>query len=207
MTIKRRVARWQPEWTGVYENYARAFVRKHHWRVRNIIATQDDYMQECAMVFAYCKDKYVTNPDPSAKYGRVDTPQWFMSIYQRALLTHRTRAQERDIHYRDVVDTTASTMRESSDGNAVDIRDNTADPASNEGVMVAALKQASAEVLDVIAVLASAPEETIKMLLDGVDKGAVFQWRHRRIINARLRKLCGLPKGIDFIKQLSDLVT
>jgi hypothetical protein len=89
----------------------------------------------------------------------------------------------------------------------VSLADTAPDPTSYTGVFAVALQQASAEVREVINILISAPQETLDVLLDGINQGECLNRRHRHTINARLRKLCGLPQGIDFITELRNMIT
>jgi hypothetical protein len=173
---------------------------------------QDEYMQECAMVFAYCKDKYILHPTKaSTRKVHERTPQWFMSIYMRALLTHRTRIGDKDQAYRKVIDPSAAPLLDAYDvewkmSGAVGRYTNPADPSSYAGMFAAAFQQASSEFQSVISILLDAPQETLDALLAGVEKGEALDRRNRHTINARLRKLCGMPQDLDFVQELRSLL-
>lgn len=69
------------EWQGVYENWAKAWVHKNFWRVEHRFGTKDDALQQCAMVFAKCLQRYA---------DVVDNPRWFMALFKRAVIHHWT---------------------------------------------------------------------------------------------------------------------
>jgi hypothetical protein len=80
---------YQPQWRGVFENYARQFAHDNHWRVRNIVGGLDDAVQECAVVFCHCCKLYG---------DAVDNPAWFMALFKRSLANRfvsLARAEER----------------------------------------------------------------------------------------------------------------
>lgn len=66
-------------WEGRPEKYARRFVHRNMWRIRMNHLGADDAMQECALVFARCANKY--------QYV-VDDINSFMALYRHALLNH-----------------------------------------------------------------------------------------------------------------------
>jgi DNA-directed RNA polymerase specialized sigma24 family protein len=65
---------WQ--WGNPFEGWARNFVRRNSWRVTRSIGEYEDCLQECALVFARCRNKY---------RGKVKDPAHFMALFQRAV--------------------------------------------------------------------------------------------------------------------------
>jgi len=39
------------QWKGVFENYARSWVSKNFWKVREQFGSQEDALAECALIF------------------------------------------------------------------------------------------------------------------------------------------------------------
>jgi hypothetical protein len=80
----------QFQWTGAYENWAKAWVRRHFWQVETTFVTQQDAVQQCAVVFSRCLQRYG---------DKVDNEAWFMALFKRAVIhhwiTHSRRASNR----------------------------------------------------------------------------------------------------------------
>lgn len=64
---------YQPRWSGVFEGWAKKWVRNHFWRVAKHFQDQEDALQECAFLFYWARRKYA---------GRYDSPQHFMALYK-----------------------------------------------------------------------------------------------------------------------------
>jgi len=71
-----RVQRYVYEWGDPYEGWARGFIRRNFWRVRDLFGSEEDALQECAIIFCRCARKY--------QYT-VNRPQWMMAIFKTAV--------------------------------------------------------------------------------------------------------------------------
>jgi hypothetical protein len=96
ITIIRRTLPtvYHPQWQGPFEKYSRSFVSKHYWRVKNIVDSPEDAVQECAVVFSKCKAKY--------EY-MVDNPRWFMRLYQVSLVNYLNKLSTTDTKKRTIL--------------------------------------------------------------------------------------------------------
>ena len=83
-----------PEWGGAFEKYARGFVSRNFWRVQALYGSEEDAVQECALLFIRIIKKYADT---------AHNPKHFMALYKttlqrefhsRALLDPRHRAEE-----------------------------------------------------------------------------------------------------------------
>lgn len=88
--VKRR--RPRPKWTGVFENYAKQWVRKNYWRVRNVYDTREDALAGCALVFARVLAHYADT---------VDNDAWMMALYKQSLYHEWNTLATRDRQLRE----------------------------------------------------------------------------------------------------------
>jgi DNA-binding transcriptional regulator YbjK len=77
----------QFKWEGAFENWARAWIwgrpgqTGQFWRVEHVFGSEEDALQQCAMVFAKCL----------AYYGKTVTePKHMMALFKRAVINHWT---------------------------------------------------------------------------------------------------------------------
>ncbi len=130
------------EWAGAYEKWAVNFVKKNAWRVCNILYSQEDCVQHCALVFSRCL----------AKYGAgVDAPH-FMSLFQSAVFNEWTSLSLRNSRKLPLAEFALE------DFDCVDAA--TPDNAHLSYM----LRQAPKELLQVLEVLFSAPREVLEAL-------------------------------------------
>ncbi len=167
-------------WEGVFSLYAQKFTNRNAWRVRRIFPEREDVLQECALVFARCVDRYAT---------KVNNQAWMMALYKAALANHfhslasrSTATAEGSEIYRDAV------MVWSQDG---------AD--ANMGSVATRIADAGEEVVHVLRFLADAPNELLAIALGDDDTTP-------EAICRRLKRLCGLPLRADLLGELTALV-
>lgn len=131
------------EWRGVFENYARSFVHKNHWRVRERFGSEEDALQEAALVFMDCLRRYS---------DRVEEPKHLMALFKRMLATHW--------HDASVVDTRIRSVPPPDDEEQLDF---------SIGPLSAALSSASEDLRIFVATLATAPADFLAALLANDD--------------------------------------
>jgi hypothetical protein len=154
---------WQPPaWSGVFELYSKNWVRKHFWRVKHCIPTQEDALQECGVVFARCVRSYV-------KARRVNNHAWFMSLYQRALANQWNSFSVKDSQRRELLLNFVSQYDLFEEGSNEEHRTAEAlDAAStNWGPMLGQLRSSAGELFGVLSTLANAPNDTLAALFSG----------------------------------------
>jgi len=163
-SMKRVILKTPPvlyQWKGPFEGWSRNWVRKHYWRVRSVLGSEEDAMQECALVFARCV----------ARYGAtVNNPAHMMALFKVSVARefHTLAAQDgADRAY-------ASEVQEETDFNA--------------GPLLAAVSQASEEAQAVIRAVSTAPAAFLALLLDvsgSEDSDAALNRRFRRLLRLK----------------------
>lgn len=188
---RRKLVFYVPVWEGVFRNWAIAWVRKQHWRVIHQIPTEEDALQECAMIFAKCADRY---------YGRVNNPKWFMSLFKTAVNNYWNGMALRDREQRELLTY--------HDADALDVHPGTNAVSYNDAPFRVHLSQVSAELREVLRVLVRAPSEIIEYIFHGYPPGT-NEITKRKLINRRLLMLCGFQRRrhevIDFMSELEEL--
>ena len=168
------------EWGGVFEQWARRWVSKNHWRVAHTIGDREDCLQECALIFTRCLNRYKT---------KVDNPAWFMALFKVAVANTWILLSKRDTRARPV----------SQDWGVLDARGDPSDSnvAFNDGPLLAALHEASDEVRTVLETIANAPAEALGMMFG----------KTAAKTNIRLRRMCNLPGRPDIVGELRSLLS
>lgn len=140
LPIERRpVPRLDVEWKGVFENYSKKWVFKNFWRVEHYLGSKEDALQECAMIWVRCRNRYQMT---------VDNPAWFMSLFQRAVSNDWNTMAQRDGRMR-----------------SLDIVEYEEQLDYPEGFLTAAINKASPELQRVLNVMSNAPEESLEIML------------------------------------------
>ena len=132
----------EPQWSGVFEAYARTYARRHHWRVSRICDDYEDAVQHCAVVFCHL----------AKLYPLVDEPAWFMALYKKAL-TNAFNQLARVNKQR------AALAAAIDDGLLLGPRHE--EPAH----LAAAIAGASQELQQVLRVIGDAPRELLQLML------------------------------------------
>jgi len=74
-----QLAHLHVQWKGVFENYARSWVSKNFWKVREQFGSQEDALAECALIFTRCLRRYErpsTIPPGYAIFKRAIANAW-----------------------------------------------------------------------------------------------------------------------------------
>ena len=136
-------------WEGVFENYARSFVHRNFWRVREQFCSEEDALQECALVFADCLNRYA---------AKVDEPKWMMALFKRCLMSHW--------HTNSVYDTRKRSIPIPEESEQLDF---------NQGPLAVALADASDEVKQFLQVMQSAPSDFLNLIFADENVAALNQ--------------------------------
>lgn len=172
-------------WGGAFEGYARGFVRRNFWRVRELLGTEEDALQECALIFVRCKNLYE---------GKVDNDAWFMSLYKRALALEWITMSGKDSRIRSVP--------VPEDAQGID---------HNVGELSAAIAGGSAELKRLFSVLANAPSEFLSLMFNKAelvmsDNPSIAQEASVKL-NRRLRRLLGIKNAsADIVSEMRAIL-
>lgn len=82
-------------WEGTFEKWSRVWVRKHYWRVRGVLPSEEDALQHCAMVFTRCLNAYA---------DKIDNAAWLMGLYKVAVANEWNRLAVKDGRHRELHD-------------------------------------------------------------------------------------------------------
>ena len=172
------MAGFEPKWGGVFENWTKAYMRVHHWRVRHELDFADA-VQEGARIFSWCLRK------TTSQGGRIDNEKWFMRYYQRAVATW-------------LIDKAArSTARR--EGQSLLAQQHHATAVEQDGPLLATLsKDASRDLQIVLRVIAASPSEFFTRLL--LHRSPDIDW------SRRLSRLCNIPINETIIGELRRLL-
>lgn len=171
-----------PQFTGPIEGWAVNYSKFNLWRVAASMEWED-LMQEAYVVFLRCANKY----------PELDTPQHFMSLFQRAWINTFTDFAHDDSKLR----MTAPSIFDADD-------DNLPEPmgeVTNDGDLAIMIRQAPREVMMVLNLFLNAPTELVEVALAG------WQGRDRRCKAGGSKKICqmlGLPQDLDVMKMVED---
>lgn len=174
------------EWGGAFEGYARGYVRRNFWRVRELCLSEEDALQEAALIFVRCKNLYE---------GRVDNPAWFMALYKRALAMDWITMSAKDSKLRSIP------APEIEDG--VD---------HNLGMLSATISEGGAEIQKLFSVLANAPAEFLGLMFNKAelvlsDNPQIAQEATSKL-NRRLRRLLGIKDtSTDIVSALRAVLS
>jgi hypothetical protein len=155
-------------------------VRRHYWRVAEHFATPEDALAECALIWCRCLRKYEHS---------VDNPAWFMSLYTRAVSNDFTTYARVATQRRALI-----CYARSEDDEVVQDQGATDD---NLGYLLTLLGDASAELRQVLGMLANAPAEVLDSLLDGSPADMNKRWCRR----------AGIKQAADLVGELKKLLT
>lgn len=174
---------YSPEFTGRIEGWVVNFLTKNYWRVSRS-TPRSDVMQEAYVVFLRVK----------RKYPNVDAP-YFMSLFKTAWTNHFTDMANADTEQRMFTEMPRS---RSEDG---DYELEPMGDVDNDGQLATMLRQAPAEVTQVLTLLLNAPQELLDVALsswNGADK------RCKAGGSKRICQMLGLPETLDVMKQVDD---
>jgi hypothetical protein len=170
-----------PEFKGPIEGYVVNYLSANYWRVKNNME-YEDMMQEAQVVYLRLVRKY---PD-------IDTPQHFMALFKTSWGNHfvdftnketNARALMYENQFQDVEDTMSNFMS------------SIMGDSNNNGYLLILIKEAPAEVRQVLSLFLNAPSE----ILDLASKAWKDGGRNQDYGNNMLCKLLGIEPGTDVI--------
>lgn len=170
-------------WRGTFENWSKAYVAKNFWKVRNLFQTEEDALQECALIFTRCLNYYA---------DKVDNPAWLMSLYKVAVINDWNTFARRDADMRSVIDFRISSDEEREDAAPLPVPTD-----SNQGMLAVRLAEASTELRAALTLLAKAPTEVLM---------TIFKDDARANVNRRLRRFCNIQSKVDLLGQLREIL-
>lgn len=181
---------YKPEFQGPIEGWTVNHIHANFWRVSRV-REREDLHQDAQLVFLRC----------AAKYPDMDTPQHFMSLYQRAWMNHIHDLSNLQTQVKAEV----SMQREA----ALEDTEDRYEPEligdlDNDGYFAVKLHQAPHEVKRVLNLFLNAPQEILDLAL-GSWKG-----RDRRCTTGGSKKICrllGLSDDLDVMQMVSDYFT
>jgi hypothetical protein len=168
---------FEPKWPGIFENWTRAYMKVHHWKIRNDMDFEDA-VQEGARIFAWCLRK------TTSREGRIDNQAWFMRYYQRAVATWLIDAAARNTAHRESLSALYQQPGIASEP---------------DGPLLTALSQdASHELQHVLRTIVGTSSEFLGILLH---PGPDNVW------SRRLCRLCDIPVNENIISELRKLLS
>ncbi len=175
---------YRPEFKGPVEGWVVNHLKTNYWRVAKTMQ-RDDVLQEAYLVFMRC----------AAKYPIMDTPQHFMALFKTAWINQFTDFANKDTASRVVTEM----PRIRVDDDLVEYEP--AGEADNDGYLSVLLSEAPKEVLMVMNLFLSAPQEIVELAL------ASWRGKDRRCKaggSKRINQMLGLPPDLDVIKLTED---
>jgi hypothetical protein len=168
------------EWKGPFEGWARNWVHKNFWRVKEYCGSEEDAMAECAWLFSYCLKLYAK---------KVDNPAHLMALFKRTVTTHWATISIKDSQIRE--------CHVPVDEERVD---------HNLGMLATAISEASIEAQTVIKALANAPAEFLAILLGNQDSELSEQGQV--LLNRRIKRLLRIARSDkDIVAELRTLLS
>jgi hypothetical protein len=134
---------FRPVWGGTFEAWAKNYVNDNLWRVDKLFMFEDA-LQECALIFVRVARHYE---------DRIDNPAWLMSLFRIAVVNDFHTLARRNQRIDEAEAAAAELYEEGVDHPA--------------GPLMALLNKASAELREVLRVIAVGPSELISLMLDG----------------------------------------
>lgn len=176
---------FNPAFKGPVEGYVVNFMNKNYFKVARTLE-RTDVMQEAYLVFMRV----------ASKYPEVEAPQHFMALFKTSWYNHFTNLANADTASRVMVQAISYTT---DDGNELETE--YLGELDNEGYLSVLVREAPSEVLQVLNLFLSAPQELLEQALGswkGRDK------RCRAGGSARICKILGISPERDVLKIVED---
>lgn len=181
-----------PSWKGPFEDWSRKFVKKNFWRVEYTVLSEEDAVQECAMVFAKICYTYAHT---------IDNTAWLMAIYKTAVGNHFHTITRRQNHinwqtgvvggHLQTISTEQPTTGDES-GEIATIEGS----ASGDHALVDMWASASDELKQVLLALNEGTAEFCEWMMDAPAKDLSRHWR----------RLLNLPTKLPIARELQHLL-
>ncbi len=178
---------YSPMWEGPVEGYTVNFMKSNFWRVKAHMEYQDA-MQEAKLVFVKLK----------RKYGRLSSPQHFMSLYKTTLKREFDELSTRDTKFRNEVN--ASQINSSENSEFTEVYYNQAGDLMNDGMLAIMIEQAPAEIKKVLKLFLETPVE----FLDHLSSVWKKKGKYNDFGNKHINEVLGMEEGTDVEKLLRE---
>ena len=175
---------YKPEFSGSIEGWTAKHVNRHLWQTQRMYS-RADLMQEAYLVFHRVATKY-----PDLK----DAAQ-FMALYKRAWANQMTNFANEDT--RDRIMSPMPTYKDEDGMFEVEYMGD----LDNDGHLATLIRQAPKEVLSVLNLFLSAPQEIIDLAL------ASWNGEDKRCTAGGSKKICkmlGLDPKLDVMRMVTD---
>jgi hypothetical protein len=170
-----------PQWEGFVLGFVVNFLRRNYWRVQSYME-YEDCLQEAWLKFNQVK----------VKYGNLDTPQHFMTIYKLAWTNKFNELAVWSGKHRAEVCVSQLETDDAEDTGALGLL---AGDFNNDGMLAIMIDQAPHEVKHVLHLFLTAPVEVLDMFAETWKS----RGRHKPYGNAHLCELLGLPEKTDVV--------
>jgi hypothetical protein len=140
-----------PAWGGPFELWSRNFVAKNYWRTAHILGSEEDALQQCALVFSRCLRGYK---------GKINSHAWFMGLFKSAVHNEWNTLSLKDTRNRD--NNVGASDDDMSERFVAD------DMASdNWGALSATLRSTGHDLINAMQSIANAPVDALAILFGG----------------------------------------
>jgi hypothetical protein len=222
--VRRELKAFEPVWEkSGYERWAQAFVAKNHWRVQYLFPERKDAVQECAVIFTQCRNKYrhTVNRTPDYQGDRLMNDKWFMKLFISSVSNRWCRlsqwdARERNLWISDSIGIDDRDVREGIDDPFASALNKAVHEVPgftdvNGGPLAVAISELPSEVRSVFNRLIAAPDEFLAFLFGGSVNVTTADEASLAALDRRLRHFFGLPhmpfNGLaPLIRQLRTLL-
>lgn len=174
---------YKPCYDGPIAGWVMNHVQANLWRVSRV-RQREDLMQDAYEVFLRV----------AKKYPNEDTPQHFMSLFQRSWINHVHDLSNANTRQRAEVGFSRTGSEEAYEWEP-------SGDTNNDGELAVMLRQAPSEIKMVLSLFLNAPQEILDLAL------ASWRGKDRRCVaggSARVCRLLGLPEDRDIMQEVAD---
>lgn len=182
---------YTPEWKGPIEGYVKNFLGKNLWRLKGT-HDHDDAINSAYVMFLVC----------AQKYPMLDTPQHFMALFKTAWTNEFNDLSVKAGNARKAIAMT-DLGRVDEDGEQIDTPLESVGELDNAGTLALMVRQAPREVLLVLNLFLSAPQELLELAMVSWSRSGKYQAGGERWVE----KMLGLKPGTCPIKKTEDYFT
>lgn len=174
---------FEPQFEGPIEGYVVNFLKKNYWRMAASLE-YGDVMQEAKCLFLQLK----------AHYPRVDSPQWFMSLFKMSLTNLVHDLATKDSMLREIPPLSSVEIG-GDDGSFGTMLDSIPGDTENLGMLSIMIRKAPEDVRSVLSLFLNAPQEIVDL--------AWLAWSRKKgkkgDENDLLCRWLGRPLGTDLV--------